>query len=1026
MTYCRRPEPVFDVDSVFEPPGGRNVRREPTMSKLLDALNELGKQERSEVDHTDVVQHASFEDDGDVPGVNEQLQQAGADAFNRFQRRVNDLDKELRTCVNATRQLGSSVAILASVFQLRGRLTQFSFLFRENAANLYPRKVVRLPRESLVGRSKLPRRRLDRLRTSQARGGRRRLELDKLNLEDFPQQLELFASDLSTFSFSLNEFPEFTDKAIDAPITAFEDDLRYWASCLIAYEGKLRSPAVQRYLHEIMTDVTEHLSSVSAALTMFIEVGIPTIRFAQQHVASNFLNLSTIATFFSAVTATTLQYSYQNVGTGTADAVNAFWFTSMVFSIAAAVNSLLGLTWRQSVYRSPGHHVPWWVLIWLKRSPLVFLVLSVACFSIGLVLFTYSSRQNYTVSVITTVFTAFSSFGLVAVSMWFTFERWVYTRHRGSKWLRDSLDECWVVIVDVVSRRRLLSAVYRTRDALKTAKTSLIKFFRPRPTTEILIAPSPSWSSLTHAPSSAARTIPSTLAEPQRTRSPSPMPHANTETQTSGQHLPEGVSDEAAPSVAMPPRRTRFVQAIRSVIIAQQGPTGIPRAPLNILSSEGVRQEELRGLIRSSRVARLAPKLRDFAPTQEFAAHQALVRHLQFSPNGNFLATSSWDNTSAIFSTSDPFSPHRTLAHPSFVGQVAWSPSGTLLLTKLARSIRLWTDIGTCRQTIDRNTSIHSVRWLPGSEAFMSVEGTQIVKLDLTGRVLDTYHFERLAVHDVCITPDGQRLLGFGTLLSSGAGLKPSKCRSEKQIIVYNLDRRVIETHVPLLHSIRDITLSRSGHFALISYEPKVAPQLWKLVAYYDWERVEPIQTMTLSLRHTYIPKTAVDFAGPSSFGGRDDELVLCAGKSGDIHIWDRESASYLHHIRAPTLGGDMTCIAWNPAAEHFMFATGSHDGTVQIWTTLGTQPRSLRPTIATTTPRTAVSALPRSVSSITNLTPPILPEPGHSFPLRGKPNVARSTEQPTPIYDHSTQNALGVSSRLPSNTLAPRRHSWV
>ncbi|KAH9042505.1 hypothetical protein EDB85DRAFT_2139080 [Lactarius pseudohatsudake] len=610
------------------------------MSKLLDALNELGKQDRSEVDHTDVVQHASFEDDGDVPGVNEQLQQAGADAFNRFQRRVNDLDKELRTCVNATRQLGSSVAILASVFQLRGRLTQISFLFRENAANLYPRKVVRLPRESLVGR------------TDGA------WSLTNLTLKTSRNSSSCFASDLSTFSFSLNEFPEFTDKAIDAPITAFEDDLRYWASCLIAYEGKLRSPAVQRYLHELMTDVSEHLSSVSAALAMFIEVGIPTIRFAQQHVASNFLNLSTIATFFSAVTATTLQYSYQNVGTGTADAVNAFWFTSMVFSIAAAVNSLLGLTWRQSVYRSPGHHVPWWVLIWLKRSPLLFLVLSVACFSIGLVFFAYSSRQNYTVSVITTVFTAFSSFGLVAVSMWFIFERWVYARYRGSKWLRDSLDECWVVIVDVVSRRRLLSAVYRTRDALKTAKTSVIKFFRPRPTTEILIAPSPSWSSLTHAPSSAARTIPSTLAEPQRTRSPSPMPHANTETQTSGQHLPEGVSDEAAPSVAMPARRTRFVQAIRSVIIAQQGPTGIPRAPPNILSPEGVRQEELRGLIRSSRVARLAPKLRDFAPTQEFAAHQALVRHLQFSPNGNFLATSSWDNTSAIFSTSDPiFSP---------------------------------------------------------------------------------------------------------------------------------------------------------------------------------------------------------------------------------------------------------------------------------------------------------------------------------------------------------------------------------
>ncbi len=56
-------------------------------------------------------------------------------------------------------------------------------------------------------------------------------------------------------------------------------------------------------------------------------------------------------------------------------------------------NERLGSLLTVFLSRSPGHHVPWWVLIWLKRSPLVFLVLSVACFSIGLVLFTYSSRQ---------------------------------------------------------------------------------------------------------------------------------------------------------------------------------------------------------------------------------------------------------------------------------------------------------------------------------------------------------------------------------------------------------------------------------------------------------------------------------------------------------------------------------------------------------------------------------------------------------------------------------------------------------
>jgi hypothetical protein len=253
--------------------------------------------------------------------------------------------------------------------------------------------------------------------------------------------------------------------------------------------------------------------------------------------------------------------------------------------------------------------------------------------------------QNHVVSTITTVFTAFSSFGLIAVSMWFTFERWVFIRHRGSKWLRDSLDDCWIVMAQVFSHHRLLSAMHRVSGALTSAKAFLSEFARPRPTTEIT-PPSDSWSSLTHAPSSTMRT---SLYNPSqagslRTRSPSPMTAPpNPDALLPIHNLPEEVmTSGAAQTTAVPARRARFVQAIRSVIIAQQGPspTGMPRAPPSIFSPEGVRQEELRGLIRSSRVARLAPILRDFEPTQEFAAHQALVRHLQFSPNGNFLATS--------------------------------------------------------------------------------------------------------------------------------------------------------------------------------------------------------------------------------------------------------------------------------------------------------------------------------------------------------------------------------------------------
>jgi len=56
--------------------------------------------------------------------------------------------------------------------------------------------------------------------------------------------------------------------------------------------------------------------------------------------------------------------------------------------------------------------------------------------------------------------------------------------------------------------------------------------------------------------------------------------------------------------------------------------------------------------------------------------------------------------------------------------------------------------------------------------------------------VLDSYHVDRFMVHDVALTPDGERLIGVGTLLSSSDGLRPSSCRAEKRII-----GRCVQTH---------------------------------------------------------------------------------------------------------------------------------------------------------------------------------------------------------------------------------------
>ena len=146
-------------------------------------------------------------------------------------RRINNLDRELRNFANAARQLGSSVGILSSAFHLRERLVQVLFLFRENAACLFPRRVHHQSLESYADQR-------HRTEVSTTTRKRRRSPHKKLphiarpslpkeiDVEEFPAQLKAFAQDIANFLRSLNEFPEFTDEVVNNSMNSFEADLK--------------------------------------------------------------------------------------------------------------------------------------------------------------------------------------------------------------------------------------------------------------------------------------------------------------------------------------------------------------------------------------------------------------------------------------------------------------------------------------------------------------------------------------------------------------------------------------------------------------------------------------------------------------------------------------------------------------------------------------------------------------------------------------------------------------------------------
>ena len=122
------------------------------------------------------------------------------------------------------------------------------------------------------------------------------------------------------------------------------------------------------------------------------------------------MNITTIATFFSSVTATTLQMTISAPSQSVLwNVVNFFWFISLVFSVSSGVSSLLGMIWRKSSmwagYYSTRMHLlmdlnsydtinpPWLMKLWLDKAPMIFLIVSALTFIVGLNLFAYLSSQ---------------------------------------------------------------------------------------------------------------------------------------------------------------------------------------------------------------------------------------------------------------------------------------------------------------------------------------------------------------------------------------------------------------------------------------------------------------------------------------------------------------------------------------------------------------------------------------------------------------------------------------------------------
>ena len=133
-------------------------------------------------------------------------------------------DRQLLYLAYAARQLGSSVGIRSSAYRLHRRLTLILYLFRENAADLFPSKVSRKMLKSPASPNFRHIQRNKRIKLSSPPLKDTVLATD----QGLPHVLSAFSEDIQTLYECINRISEFADDTLNTSFFSLKDDLKVY------------------------------------------------------------------------------------------------------------------------------------------------------------------------------------------------------------------------------------------------------------------------------------------------------------------------------------------------------------------------------------------------------------------------------------------------------------------------------------------------------------------------------------------------------------------------------------------------------------------------------------------------------------------------------------------------------------------------------------------------------------------------------------------------------------------------------
>lgn len=287
--------------------------------------------------------------------------------------------------------------------------------------------------------------------------------------------------------------------------------------------------------------------------------------------------------------------------------------------------------------------------------------------------------------------------------------------------------------------------------------------------------------------------------------------------------------------------------------------------------------------------------------------HKDEVWFLQFSHNGQYLASSSKDCSAIIWEVKENDQvvlKHTLVGHQKPVLSVSWSPNDSQLLTcGQEEVIRRWdASTGQCLQIYEKSgVGVVTCGWFPdGTGIFSGMSDRSICLWDLDGRERECWKGQKtLRISDMEITNDGKRIISI--------------CR-ETAILL--LDREAkFERLIEEEDMITSFALSKDNKFLLVSLINQEI-HLWSIEG-------------APKVISKYKGHKRSRFVIRSCFGGFEEAFIASGSEDSQVYIWHRYSKELL--LTLPGHSGAVNCVSWNPANPH-MLASASDDRTIRIW----------------------------------------------------------------------------------------------